>query len=115
MLRILLRLEGTVISLIAAYLLLLMLSKHPENLSAALFELFFALLAAIVLFAAVRYLFLRSAAILLNIIALPVSRTLIQGERWFIAVPLVVVAVATLIALFVDRKTLAQLSESSSE
>lgn len=115
MLRILLRLEGTVTSLIAGYLLLLILTKHPENLPAALFEVFFALLSALVLFSAVRFIFLRSAAILLNIIALPVSRTLIQSERWFIAVPLAVVAVATLIALFVDRKTLAELRERSSE
>lgn len=84
-----------------------MVTKGPGNLAAALFELFFAVIVAVVLWVASRGTSFRAAAILINIIALPVSRTLIQGERTWIAIPVVLLAVATLIALFVDRKSLA--------
>lgn len=115
MARIFLRIEGLALVALAIYFLALVLVEKPKNVSAAVFELCFTALAASVLLAAVRFFSLRSAAILLNLIALPVSRTLAQGDRLWIAIPISIVAVATLVTLFIDRKTLAELGESPSE
>lgn len=101
--RLLLTIEAVGVSALAATLALLMAIKGPGNLAAALFELFFAVAVAAGLWVASRGQSLRSAAILLNIMALPISRTLYQGERTLIALPVALLALATLIALFVDR------------
>lgn len=115
MAKIFLRIEGGALVGLAIYFLALMLINRPENLSAALFELLFTALAAVVVLASTKFISLRSAVILLNLIALPISRTLVQGERIWIAIPVALLALATLVALFIDRKTLAQLGESPSE
>lgn len=104
---VLLGFEALAVSGIAIYLLALMVIEHPTNLPAALFELFFAALVAVMLWSTVRSGRFRSAAILMNIIALPVARTLYQGERMWLAVLVGAVAVVTLIALLIDRKSLA--------
>lgn len=105
--RALLTIEAIGVSALAATLAVLMVVKGPGNLAAALFELFFATVVAAGLWVAARGQSLRSAAILLNIMALPISRTLYQGDRVYIALPVGLLAIATLIALFVDRKSLA--------
>lgn len=107
MLPFLLTLEALAVSAISLYLLVLMVIERPTNLAAALFELFFAVLMAVVLWSTVRTDKLRSAAILMNIIALPVARTLIQGDRTLLGVVVGLIAGFTLVALFLDRKALA--------
>lgn len=105
-LRFLLGLESLAVAALAVLLVILMIRQTPTNLPAALFEVIFAIVVAVTLWIASRGK-LRSAAILLNIMALPISRTLLQGERTWIAIPVAIVALATLVALFLDRKSLA--------
>lgn len=102
----LLAIEALGISLLAAILLVLMIVERPTNVPAAIFELVFAAVVAVVLWFSVKRRAFRSAVILLNIIALPISRTLAQGDRLWIALPVAGLAIATLVALFLDRKSL---------
>lgn len=99
--------EALAVSVTALALLVLMVVQRPANLPAALFELFFAVLVAAMLWSTVASRRFRSAAILMNIIALPVARTLLQSDRLWIGVAVGVVAVLTLIGLILDRKSLA--------
>lgn len=103
---ILLGFEALTVSATAVGLLVLMIVGHPSNLPAALFELFFASLVAVMLWSTVRSRRFRSAAILMNIIALPVAKTLVESERLLLALLVGVTAVLTLIALILDRKSL---------
>lgn len=105
--RILVGLEALAVAALSVLLMVLMIIKRPSNLPAAIFEVVFALVVAATLWVASRGPKLRAAAILLNIMALPISRTLLQGERNWIAIPVALLALASLTALFLDRKSLA--------
>ena len=103
-LRALLAIEALAASGIVALLGFLMITQPPSNIPAALFELFFALMVATVLWISVNRDAMRSAVILLNIIALPISRTLAQGDRTLLAIIVALVAFSTLVLLYLDRK-----------
>lgn len=82
---------------------------RPKHFGAALFELAIFLLFGAVLFFAARRLPAgqrsgRTPALLINLIALPISYYLAQAGRWFIAVPLAIVAVAVCAALIWTEK-----------
>lgn len=106
-LQLLLVIEAVIITALTGLLLVLLVIERPSNLTAALFEIFFALAVAATLWKAALSRHLRSAAILINIIALPISRTLFQSEQPLIALPVGALAFGTLVALFLDRKSLA--------
>ncbi len=81
-----------------------LLAGKSEHLVAALFELALFLLFGAVLFLAGRRLptgerFGRTPALLINLIALPISYYLLQAGRWVIALPIAIVALIVCIVL----------------
>ena len=81
-----------------------LVAAKPEHLLAALFELALFLLIGAVLFLAGKHLPTevrsgRTPALLINLIALPISYYLAQAGRWLIALPIAIVASIVIIAL----------------
>ncbi len=81
-----------------------LVAARPKHLVAALFELALFLLFGAVLFFAARQLpkavrGARTPALLINLIALPISYYLLQAGRWLVALPIAVIAVIVSIAL----------------
>lgn len=86
-----------------------LVAVKPKHLVAALVELVFFLIFGVVLFLAGRQLpsgrrITRTPALLINIIALPISYNLIQAGRLLIAIPIAVVATIASIALISAEK-----------
>jgi hypothetical protein len=86
-----------------------MIAVKPEHLVAALFELAMFLLFGASLFFAAKRLPTgaragRTPALLINLIALPISYYLVQAGRWLIGVPVALVAVLVVVALVAAEK-----------
>jgi CHASE2 domain-containing sensor protein len=84
-------------------------AAKPKHLVAALFELAVFLLFGAVLFYAARRLPTgeragRTPALLINLLALPISYYLIQAGRWPIALPVALIAVLVIVALISAEK-----------
>ena len=84
-------------------------AARPKHLSAALFELGILVLFGVVVFFAARGLPSghrsgRSAALLINLIVLPISYYLGQSGRWTIAAPIALVAIVVCAALISAEK-----------
>ena len=84
-------------------------TARPEHLIAALFELGILVLFGVVVFFAARGLPTRrrsgrTAALLINLIALPISYYLGQAGRWTIAAPIAIVAIVVCAALISAEK-----------
>jgi hypothetical protein len=86
-----------------------LITAKPTHLVAAFFELgIFLLFGAALLFAAKRLptgaRSGRTPALLINLIALPISYYLAQAGRWLIGAPIAVVAVMVIVALIAAEK-----------
>ena len=84
-------------------------AARTKHLIAALFELGIFVLFGIVVFFAARGLPTRrrsgrTAALLINLIALPISYYLGQAGRWMIAAPIAIVAIVVCVALISAEK-----------
>lgn len=96
--------ESAVFGLASLWFCYELLAGKSEHLVAALFELALFMLFGAVLFLAGRRLptgarFGRTPALLINLIALPISYYLVQAGRWLVALPIAVIAVIVSIAL----------------
>lgn len=86
-----------------------LVAARPKHLVAALVELVLFLLIGAVLFLAGKNLSTGARAgltpaLLINLIALPISYYLIQAGRWPVALPIAVVALAVVLALISAEK-----------
>jgi len=105
----LLLLESAALGLASLWFCYELVAAKPKHLLAALIELVFFVLFGTVLFLAGKQLptgpqATRTPALLINIIALPISYYLIQAGRALIAIPIAVVATIASIALISAEK-----------
>lgn len=101
--------ESTAFGLASLWFCYELVVTRPEHLVAALFELALLLLSGAVLFFAARRLPTgkrsgRTPALLINLIALPISYYLAQAGRWLIALPIAIVAVIVCVVLISAEK-----------
>lgn len=96
--------------LLAAGVAVLTLTRSPQALAAALFEVFAALVAGLILVLAsgrvATSVHWRSPVLLLNLLAIPVSISLGQSGQWWLAVPVGLLALSVLV-LLTRRQSLA--------
>lgn len=101
--------EAAVFGIASIWFCYELFAVRPKHLIAALFELAFFILFGVVVFFAARGLPTgrrsgRTAALLINLIALPISYYLGQAGRWTIAAPIAVVAFVVSAALISAEK-----------